>query len=175
MTRLTTFLIFIISSSLTGCGSNIRINIPRPDDAHYHIRNVMIQGPAQIRQDPTIYEVTFEVVVESDGGAVTPLVTLLDYDDGLRFGDDLLAQDSTQINPVPISRGTYSGRAFMELSCTQTFDVRGNQGSSDEGGRIGGVWPLDYVDEAEVYAKVSRADGSGEASSVTMDVDCAQP
>ncbi len=160
---------------LSSCGGNVRINIPRPDDAQYRIRNVVIQGPAQIRQDPTMYTITFEVVAQNDGGAVTPLVSLLDDDSGVRFGDDLLAQSTMEINPVPITRGTYTGRALMGLSCTPTFNVQGNLGSSGEGGRMGGFAPFDFVDEAEVYAKVSRGDGSGAVTSGVIDVDCAQP
>jgi hypothetical protein len=165
--------LFIIILCLTGCpNNNIRIEIPRPDDAQYHIRNVAIQGPAQIRQDPTRYTVTFEVVVQTDGGAVTPLVTLLDSDDTLRFDDDLLEQRTTGINPVPITSGIYQGQAVIGLSCSPTFDVIGSQGTSEEGGRIA---LFNFVDEAEIYARVSRADGSGAVNSTPIDVDCAQP
>jgi len=158
-----------VSTFLAGCGSGIVINLPNPDDAQYTIRNVQVTGPAQA---PGSYNISYEVVITTDGGGASPVVSLVDEDDTLRFGDDLLSQAQVVAVAPPAPRGVYPQTAVLSLDCSQVFTVVGSPVTRDSGeGRPSCFFCP--TDDADIYAQVSRADGSGSVRSAgTIDVRC---
>lgn len=102
----------------TGCGTGIVINLPNPDDAQYTIRNVQVTGPAQA---PGSYNISYEVLITTDGGGASPVVSLVDEDDTLRFGDDLLSQAQVIAVAPQAARGGHPQTAVLSLDCSQVF------------------------------------------------------
>ncbi|WP_250655901.1 hypothetical protein [Alkalimarinus coralli] len=170
--RATSLIILAGSTLITSCGGQ---PVQVPDDANYAIFNVQVSGGP----GPGPVSITWDVVVRDDNrGGVSPIVSLWDDDAALRFGDDLLIK--SQLNDVvrPATRGNHRVQTGLTLECTPVFELRGGTGGGGtilEGGGSGEGGRECFfcgVDEAEVYAKVSRADGTGAEESSRIDIDC---
>lgn len=122
------------------------------DDANYSLHDVSITTRPPGNGVGT-FTVRFRYNQVGTQGAVAPIVALVDWDGGLRFGDDILvAQQHTAVNQQ------WEEHA-LTLTCNNG-DVTGGSEGSGEG-------------EAEVYARVEHKDGSGGVNSLdTLNITC---
>ncbi len=133
---------------------------PKIDDANYIIENVQVSGPGT----PGHYALTYDIVVRNNGGAASPVLSLVDEDDVLRFGDDLLYQEQVTAIPAPAAVGRHRLTQFVDLGCSPARTVI--FGTPSTGVRDSGE------DQAEVYGQISRADGSGMMRGPVFNVVC---
>ncbi len=138
------------------------------ENKNYDIEGVDISGPDF---PPGRYRIDFTIVTrDSSGGTVLPIVSLIDQDGGLRFGDDLLSQEQFTYS-VGLTPDSHHQFAHLELGCSGSLNVVGSPVTRDSG--EGKKFFLGFVDSADVYARVQRADGTGSKRSEKMiSVDC---
>jgi hypothetical protein len=133
---------------------------PAVDNANYIIENVQVHGPG----GPGTYVLSWDVRILNNGGAASPVISLVDEDDFLRFGDDLLYQEQVTSVPDPAVAGVHPQQRLIDLGCSPARTVV--FGTPSIGVRDSGE------DQAEVYGQISRADGSGMVRGPVINVVC---
>jgi hypothetical protein len=122
------------------------------DDANYSLHDVRLFS----NQGGSVgtYRVTYRYQQIGTQGAVAPVVALIDWDSGLRFGDDILVADQRLASNFP------NQELALTLTCNSSGDVAGAKEGSGES-------------EAEVYARVEHLDGGGGVNSLdTLTITC---
>jgi hypothetical protein len=121
------------------------------DDANYTLHDVRLTGPSG--GGVGTFTVRWRYNQVGTQGAVAPAVALVDWDSGLRFGDDVLvSEQKVAVNPQ-----------FEELSLSLRCQDDEPTGTNESAGES----------EAEIYAMVEHLDGSGRVTSLdTLTVTC---
>jgi hypothetical protein len=121
------------------------------DDANYSLHDVRLYS----NQGGSVgtFRVTWRYQQVGTQGAVAPVVALVDWDTGLRFGNDVLEAQQQ------LATGFPNQELALSLTCNGG-DVTGAKEGSGEG-------------EAEVYARVEHLDGGGGVNSLdTLVITC---
>jgi hypothetical protein len=146
----------------------VSVVICAADNADYSFDSVSLAGPVSIPDGGSAsFTATWTATVHAPGGSVCPLGELLDEDGVLRFDADRLDHFEPVLGTTATA-GPRTGSAAFSLRC-ENGQVVGASGGSSEGSRPAFFLP---VDEAEVFAVITRTDGSAEVRSNVIDVTC---
>lgn len=138
---------------IMGCSRGTRVVIVPPvvqDTANYTIDRVMIIN-SPVQPGAGTLEVRIVYTLHQSGGTVAPMIYLLDDDDFLRLGDDMLTKRQFVEGADHLSPGQHDGIIELSLSCNGD-EVVGPLGNTGEGHR---EW-WDSINEAEIKAAAQR-------------------